>query len=178
MNRKVLLCVVLSVLTVIIGLPLTFKQNWRHFPGKSNLQANPSANTLRTVTAFNEESAFLLQHLVSDSVRILFRFAPNTCDSLEPEFSDGLKHTINHIGMNRILFVISAQTAKDIRFFRNRTKLLYPVFSTTEPLHEVYDMMQQPYACIVLPDMTIRNVVTVNPKNMNDLIADVKQIID
>ena len=178
MNRKVLFFIGLSVLTVVVGLPLTLKQNWRPFSGKATLQASSSAIALSNVTAFNEESEFQLQQLVGDSVRVLFRFPPHICDCLESEFADGLKHTINHIGMDRVLVVIAARTAKDIRFFRDRTKLQCPVFSTTETLHDVYDTMQQPYACIVSPDMTIRHVVAINPKNMNDLIADVKKIIN
>jgi len=178
MNRKVLFFIGLSLLTIVFGLPLTLKQNWIQFSGKATLQASSSAIVLSNVNVFNEESEFQLQQLVGDSVRVLFRFSPHICDCLESEFADGLKHTMNKLGMDRILVVIAARTAKDIRFFRDRTKLLCPVFSTTEILHDVYDTMQQPYACIMSPDLTIRHVVTVNPKNMNDLIADVKKIIN
>jgi len=178
MNKKVLLFASLSVLTVIIGLPLTLKQDWGQFSGKAESHAVSAESVLINVTALSEESAFTLQQLVGDSIRILFRFPPGICDCLEAEFSDGLKHTMNKLGMDRILVVIAAKTPRDIRFFRDRTKLTCHVFSTTESLHDVFDRMRKLYACVLFPDLTIRHVVSINPINLNELIANVRKIID
>ena len=178
MNRKKPLFIGLSVLTFLIGLPLILNQNWNRFSNKNKLHSASVEITTSNVSVFNEESEFLLQEVITDSVCVIFRFPPNTCECLEPEFSDGLKHTLTKIGENRVIVVIAAKTPKDLRFFRDRTKLTCPIFGTTETLNEVYDMMRNPYACIVFPDLTIGKVVTINPKNINDLIADVKKIIE
>ena len=180
MNKKNLFFTGLSVLTVIVGLPLILNQNWNRSSGGDKLR--PATKeikiTINDVTVFNELDSMSLQTLINDSVRIMFRFTPNTCSCLEPEFSTAVRHAVKNTDINRVLVVISEKTPKDLRFFHDRTKLPCPIFSTAEILNDVYDATQNPYACIVFPDMTVRNIVTINPKNINDLISDVKKIIN
>ena len=178
MNRKNLFFTALSVLIIVAGLHIIPNQNWSQFSGEKKLRPASAEITIGNATVFNEENERLLQQLINDSVRIMFRFTPNTCSCLEPEFSTAVRHAVKNTDTNRVFVVISETTPKDLRFFRDRTKLPCPIFSTAEILHDVYDATQNPYACIVFPDMTVRNVVTINPKNINDLISDVKKIIN
>lgn len=169
MKIKILFFTGLSVLILVLGLYLILKQNM--FAGKKPFMPKDSTSaTINNVSVFNEESEILLQQLIADSACIIFRFTPNTCDCLEPQFADGVKVAENAFSKNRFFVVIPANNPKDILFFRSRTKLSCLVLGTEETLIEEYDGSQTPYACIIYPNMTVRNIVSVQPETIKQLI--------
>ena len=162
----------------MIGLPLVIKMNWSTFTGRVRYTTIAAKiTTINNVSAFDEESELRLEDVIADSVRIMFRFTPNTCDCLEPKFSEEVKYLEEVIGENRVIVVISARTYKDVLFFRERNKLSCSVIGTEETLSDEYDGTQTPYACIVFPDMTARHIVTIHPRNINELIDYVEKNI-
>jgi len=176
MKRKVIFFTGFSLLVVLIGLPLALKQNWGQF-SNGGKQRYILTDTLRKSTIFNEQDSLLLQKLIADSARILFRFPPNTCHCLEPDFAEAVKRAKNKIGENKIFVIIAAADAKDIHFFCERTKLSSPVYGTNDTLLASFDANETPYACVVFPDMTARNIVTIDSTNIDELISYAKKVI-
>ncbi|MDR1154273.1 MAG: hypothetical protein LBL04_06140 [Bacteroidales bacterium] len=177
MNRKIILSIGLSLLIVIVGLPLTLKQNWRQFAVK-NQPRRLLVDTLKNVQAFNELGDILLQQVIADSACVMFRFPPHTCSCLEPDFSEAVNRLSADIGgSSRVFVVIAADNAKDLFYFRERTGLTCPVYSTTDTLLASVDPSRTPYACLVAPDMVARNIVSVNSDNIDELIDYVRKTV-
>lgn len=166
----------MSVLILLIGTPLVLKQNWKQFLGTKKSWQSLSGE-INNVKAFNEHEEITLQQAIADTARIIFRFTPHTCSCLEPDFSDAVKRVKKEIGENKVIVVIAAEDSKEIFFFRERTKLSGPVYSATDTIFALFDTSQTPYACVVYPDMTAQNIVSINADNINELISHAKKII-
>ncbi|GHS93834.1 hypothetical protein FACS1894207_0940 [Bacteroidia bacterium] len=105
----------------------------------------------------------------------MFRFPPNSCSCHELDFSEAVSRAKEDFGENRVFAVIAAKNSKEMFFFRERTKLSCPVYSATDTIFTLFEASQTPYACIVFPDMTAQNIVSVNTYNINELIAYAKK---
>ena len=162
---------------IIICAPILVELNWNQF-SNNNVSTNESGGMIENVQLFDMENEFSIQDVIADSIRVMFRFPHGVCDCLEPEFADAVRKTVECIGENRVLVIISVKNSKDIYFFKERTQLSCTVFSTLDPLSDIYDVMQNPYVCIVFPDMTIKNVASINKNEINKLIEDVKSILE
>jgi hypothetical protein len=164
----------MSVLILLIGTPLVLKQNWKQF------SETPKPKTLtgavNNVKTFNENGEGTLTQMLADSARILFRFPPHSCDCNEPAFADAVNRARKDIGENRVLILIAAENKKEIHFFRERTKLSASIYSATDTVFALFEASQLPYACVVFPDMTARNIVSVNSNTINELISYAKEI--
>ena len=176
MDKKTLLFIGLSLLIIPVGLLLVLRQDRKLLTDTH--QQQPSVFSINNVKAFNELEEKFLQEFVGDSVRILFRFPPGTCNCLEPEFAEAVNFVKTNFDENRVFTVISSGKPKDVYFFRERTKITGAVFSATDTLQTIYDASHNPYACIIFPDLTAHNMVTVNPRNIHELISHAKEIIN
>jgi len=176
MDKKILLFIGLSLLIILCGLLLVLQQDRKQVVDTQNHL--PTTVTINNVKLFNEYEEKILQEFVADSIRILFRFPSGVCDCFEHEFSEAIKYVITIFGEHRVFAVISDNKPKDVFFFRERNKLSCPIFSATDTLHNIYDASQNTYACIIFPDMTAQNMISVSPKNINELITHAKKIID
>jgi hypothetical protein len=107
----------------------------------------------------------------------MFRFTPNTCSCLEPDFAGAVKRLMNDMAENKIFVVITATDIKEIRLFRKRTQLSCPVYGTNDILLTSFDENQTPYACLVFPDRTARNIITIPSNNIDELISYAKKNI-
>jgi hypothetical protein len=156
---------------------LLLKQNWKQFSEKRDTQPQMLSDTLNNVKLSDGQEETSLQQLIADSAFILFRFPPHTCACLESEFADGLKRVAKDLGESRIFAVIAAENEKELFFFRERNKLTCPVYFTaaTDTVFALFDKAQTPYACVVNPDMSAHNIISVNFDNINKLIEYAKE---
>lgn len=177
MDRKLFLFIGLSVLTILIGLPLMLKQDWRLF-SDTNPTHQLLADTVNNINLFDENNeSNSLAKTIADSAYILFRFPPNTCSCLEADFAEAIGHAGEYIGDNRIFVIIAANEPKDIYYFRERTRLSCPVYGTADTLLPAIDAKRMPYACVVFPDMTARNISSTHPNNIKEIITYAKKTI-
>jgi len=95
-------------------------------------------DTLKQVTVFNERGSMSLQALIADSARLLFRFTPNTCPCLEPDFAKVVRQVTKDLGEDKILVVVAAEGTKDVRLFHKRTNLSCPVYGTSDTLSPAF----------------------------------------
>ena len=172
MNKKLLILLVLIVLIIPLELLLIKKMNWFK-SDVDNKSQHVLIDTLNSVRLFDSKGEFVLQDIISDSVRIMFRFPPGTCSCLELEFSQTIEN-LKNMDRNRVFAVISVNNPEEVFFFKERNNLSYPIYSTTDMIYQLYDVTQKPYACIVFPDMTVRNTVFLNSENLNILIKEAK----
>jgi len=176
MKRKILFFAGLSVLIILVGLPLSLKQNWSQFSNRN--KSHPVlTDTLSLATVFNEFGSMSLQVLIVDSARLMFRFTPNTCSCLESDFTESVNRSINAIGESKILVVVAAENTKDILLFRKRTKLSCPIYGTSDTLLASFDTNETPYACLVFPDRIARNIITIPSDNIDEFLSYAKKII-
>jgi hypothetical protein len=173
MNRKIVLFIVLSVFILSAGTPWILKQNWKQFSkAKEDKPRQSLSGAMNEVNTFNERGEISLKQVIADSARIMFRFPPNSCSCHELDFSEAINLAKKDIGENRVFAVIAAENPKEMIFFRERTKLSCPVYSATDTIFALFEASQTPYACVVFPDMTAQNIVSVNTNNINELISD------
>jgi hypothetical protein len=176
MDRKIWIFIGLSVLIILVGLSLTLNQNWKQFSGMDT-SLKPLMDTLSNAVVFNERETVSLRQLVADSARVMFRFPPNTCTCLEPDFSEAVNQVTSSTGESTVFVVIAAADSKDIFYFRERTELSCPVYGTTDTLLTSFDAGHAPYACVVFPDMTAQNIVAVYPSTIKELISHARKAI-
>ena len=174
--KKKNLFIGLSVLIVLIGLPLILQQSWMLLPEKKET-TQKLTSLINNANIIDEKEEISLQHAFVDSIRIIFRFPPNTCSCLELDFAKAVNRAKKDIGENNVFVIIAGETTKDIIFFRERTKLSGHIYSTTDTIITSFDTGQEPYACVAFPDMTAKNIVSVDPKNILELIDYAKKNI-
>ncbi|MDR2040604.1 MAG: hypothetical protein LBQ60_22035 [Bacteroidales bacterium] len=167
----------LGVLIVLLGIFLIMKLKYPKLSSSNQNLHIKSEDTLKIVRIFDLKNELSIHDIVADSVHVMFRLPHGACNCFETMFSDAVKNVENNIGENRVFVILSADKPREVYFFKERTKLTCPVYSSTDTLSTIYDVMGYPYACIVFPDMTINNFVPAHPDSMNNLIANVKKII-
>ena len=176
MNKKILTFTGLSILIVFIGLPFTLKHNRILLPEIKETK-RVLTSLMKNAKMVDEKKEISLQHAFADSIRILFRFPPNACSCHELDFANAVTRAKKDIGESNVFVIIAVDTAKDIIFFRERTKISGHIYTTSDTIISSFDAKREPYAFVAFPDMTAQNIVTVNPDNIIELIDYAKKNI-
>lgn len=179
MRRKNLFFAGLSMLIILLGIILLYP-TYSQPSYVSENQDDAGSDSIYDVRIFDKDSEeTFLKQMLSDlgSVRVVFRFPPNTCACLELDFAAAVNRVSERIGGNNVFVVIAAETPRDVFFFRERTKLSCPVYGTSGILSASFDAAQTPYACLVSPDMIAHTMVTIDADGIARLIAYAKEAV-